>query len=193
MRDIAIGTSVIRIHRGDVTMLGRRVGAIVSPATEDLQPGTGVRGAIHEFGGPEVSVECRWIGRVATGRAVATTAGRLLADCIIHAVGPIWEGGNRDEDRLLASAYRSALEIAADRGLSTVAFPSLSTGLFSFPPERSATIAVGTCAAFLKRGVSIEEVILVATTEDERYAYDLAGDRLERMQASRMAQVHAMR
>jgi O-acetyl-ADP-ribose deacetylase len=188
VRDIAIGTSVIRIHRGDITMLGRHVGAIVNAASEDLRPGSGVSGAIHEFGGPDIAVECLWIGKLGIGRAVATTAGRLLADCVIHAAGPIWEGGHKDEDRLLAAAYRSSLEIAAEKALHSIAFPSLSTGICGFPEDRAAAIAIGTCAAFLKRGGPLDEVILVAQSENDRQSYDIAGDRWERMQAARMAQ-----
>jgi O-acetyl-ADP-ribose deacetylase (regulator of RNase III) len=174
-------------------MLGRHVGAIVNAANEDLRPGGGVCGAIHEFGGPEIAVECLWIGKVETGRAVATTAGRLLADCVIHAVGPIWHGGGKDEDRLLASAYRSSLEIAAEKGLYSIAFPSISTGIYGFPVDRAAAIAIGTAAACLKRGGVIEEVILVAYSDNDYQAYDIAADRWERLQAARAGQTQGKR
>jgi O-acetyl-ADP-ribose deacetylase len=180
MREIAIGTSVIRIQRGDITMLGSRVGAIVNAANEDLLPGGGVCGAIHARGGPEIAAECRSIGRVRTGRAAATTAGRLLAEYVIHAVGPIWEGGGNDEDRLLAEAYRSSLEIAAEMQLRSIAFPSISTGIYGFPVDRTAPIAVGTVAAYLKRPGVIEEVILVAFSDSDYRVYDVAADRWER-------------
>ena len=105
MREIAIGTNIIRIHRGDITMLGRRVGAIVNATNEDMRPTGGVSAAIHEFGGPDIAVECLWIGKLMVGRAVATTAGQLLAEYVIHIVPPVWEGGGKDEDRRLAAAY----------------------------------------------------------------------------------------
>lgn len=188
MRDIAIGTSVIRLHRGDITVLGRHVGAIVNAVSEDLRPTSSVGAAIHEFGGPEIGVECRWVGKIETGQALATTAGRLLADCVIHAVGPVWLGGGQDEDRLLAGAYRGSLDIAAEQGLRSIAFSPISTGSYGYPSDRAAAIAVGTIAAYLKRGGSIEEVIVVASTDNEYQALDIAGDRWERMQAARIAQ-----
>src|SRR5687768_2073164 len=98
MREVAIGTSRLELRRGDLTMLGRHVGAIVNAANESLKPGDGVCGAIHTFGGSEIAAECLWIGGIKTGKAVATTAGRLLADVVIHAVGPVWDGGAHDED-----------------------------------------------------------------------------------------------
>lgn len=180
MREIAIGTSVIRIQRGDITRLGRHVGAIVNAANEDLLLGGGVCGAIHARGGPEIAEECRSIGRVRTGRAVATTAGRLDTDYVIHAVGPIWRGGGHDEDRLLAEAYRSSLEVAAEKQLRSIAFPSISTGIYGFPVDRAATIAIGTAAAYLKRPGPIEEVILVAFSDDDYSVYEFAADRWER-------------
>jgi O-acetyl-ADP-ribose deacetylase len=188
VRDIAIGTSVLRIHRGDITMLGRRVGAIVNAAGEDLRPTGGVSSAIHEFGGPDIAVECLWIGKITTSRAVATTAGRLLADCVIHTVPPVWTGGGKDEDRMLAAAYRSCLQVAADKALRSIAFSSLSGGLYGFPFDRAAAIAIGTAAAYLKQGGVIEEIILVAHADNEYQAYELAADRWERLQAARAHQ-----
>src|SRR4051794_8704104 len=112
MREIGIGTSRLELRRGDISMLGRHVGALVNAAGESLRPEGGVSEAIHTYGGSEIGVECLWSGKLEPGRAVATTAGRLLADVVIHAVGPVWQGGRRDEDRLLASAYRNSLELA---------------------------------------------------------------------------------
>ena len=191
MRTIAVGTSIIQIHRGDITMLGRHVGAIVNPANEDLRPSGAVCSAIHEFGGPEIAVECLWIGKVAPGRAVVTTAGRLLADCVIHAVGPIWKGGGMDEDRLLAATYRNSLDIAANRRLRSIVFPSISTGIVGFPIERAATIAIGTAVAFLRRSTVLEEVILVTYSDADYQAYETAADRWQQLQLARAAQVQA--
>jgi O-acetyl-ADP-ribose deacetylase len=193
VRDIAIGTNVIRIHRGDITMLGRHVGAIVNAAAEDLRPISAVSTAIHEFGGPDIRVECLWIGRLEPGRAVATTAGQILAECVIHTVPPVWEGGGKDEDRRLAAAYRMCIQIAAEKGLRSIAFPSLSGGLYGFPFDRAAAVAVGTAAAYLKRGGPVEEIILVAHDDNDYQAYDLAADRWERMQLARAMQAQAVR
>lgn len=193
MRDIAIGTNVVRIHRGEITMLGRHVGAIVNAAAEDLRPASAVSTAIHEFGGPDISVECLWIGKLEPGRAVTTTAGQLLAECVIHTVPPVWEGGGRDEDRRLAAAYRTCLQIAAEKGLRSIAFPSLSGGMYGFPYDRAAAVAIGTAVAYLKRGGVVEEIILVAHDDNDYQAYDLAADRWQRIQAARAAQGQAVR
>ena len=193
VRDIAIGTNIIRIHRGDITMLGRHVGAIVNATNEAMRPTGGVSAAIHEFGGADIAVECLWIGKLPVGRAVATTAGHLLAAHVIHLVPPVWEGGGKDEDRRLAGAYRTCLQIAAEKSLRSIAFPSLSGGLYGFPFDRAAAVAIGTAAAYLKRGGVVEEIILVAHDDNDYQAYDLAADRWERMQAARLAQAQAIR
>jgi O-acetyl-ADP-ribose deacetylase (regulator of RNase III) len=188
MRDVAIGTSRLEIRRGDVTALGRHVGAIVNAANESLLPGGGVCGAIHARGGPDIAAECLEIGKIETGQAVATTAGRLLADVVIHAVGPVWQGGGRGEDRLLASAYRCSLEIAAQRRLQSIAFPSISTGIYGFPVERAAAVAVDTVADFLREDSTVEEVILVLFSDADYQIYSNALDRLERLEAARTSQ-----
>lgn len=174
-------------------MLARRVGAIVNPTNEDLRPTGGVSAAIHEFGGPDIAVECLWVGKLPVGRAFATTAGQLLADYVIHIVPPVWEGGGKDEDRRLAAAYRTCLQIAEDKKLRSVAFPSLGGGLYGFPFDRAAAVAVGTAAAYLRRGGVVEEIILVANSDNEYQAYDLAADRWERMQVARAMQAQAAR
>lgn len=187
MREITIGTGRLRLLRGDITELGQHVGAIVNAANEDLRPGGGVCGAIHRAGGMEIGVECRWIGGTPTGTAVATTAGRLDADAVIHAVGPVWTGGRADEEKLLSSAYRGALELADQHGLTSIAFPSISTGIYGFPIELAANVAVGTVAAFLRRAEKIREVILVQFSDEDFQVYSRCLDRLERMQAARAA------
>lgn len=193
MRDIAIGTNVFRIHRGDITMLARRVGAIVNPTNEEMRPTGGVSSAIQEYGGPDIAVECLWLGKLPLGQAFATTAGQLLADFVIHIVPPIWDGGGKDEDRKLASAYRTCLQIAEEKKLRSVAFPSLGGGLYGFPFDRAATVAVGSAAAYLRRSDVVEEILLVAGNDSELQALEVAVDRWERMQAARSMQAQPVR
>lgn len=187
VRDIKIGARRLQILRGDITELGRHVGAIVSAADTELRADGGVSAAIHKAGGMEIAVECRWIGRAATGRAVATAAGKLDADAVIHAVGPVWTGGRSNEERLLSSAYRCSLDLAEHHGLASVAFPSISTGMYGFPVERAANVAIGTAAAFLRQAAVVQEVILVLFTDEDYVVHDRCFERLARMQASRAA------
>jgi O-acetyl-ADP-ribose deacetylase (regulator of RNase III) len=189
MPEVAIGSRRIRLLRGDIVALDRRVGAIVNAANQSLRPDGGISGAIHQAGGPDIAVECLWIGRIETTQAVATTAGKLDADIVIHAVGPVWQGGHLDEDRMLSSTYRNCLEIANQRGLASIAFPSLSTGVFGYPIERASAVAIGTAAAYLKRGGPLEEVILVQYTDEDHKIYARALERWQRLQASRSAAV----
>ena len=130
----------IELALGDLTE--QRVDAIVNAANAQLIPGGGVDGAINRAGGPAIGQAMRAIGGCATGDAVATTAGDLPAQHVIHAVGPVWRGGDEGEEELLASAHRRALEVAAELGVRTIAFPAISCGVYGLPPERAAPIAI---------------------------------------------------
>jgi O-acetyl-ADP-ribose deacetylase len=137
-----IGTTRLDIIVADITTLS--VDAIVNAANSRLQRGGGVDGAIHRAAGPELQAECNTLGGCDTGSAKITRGYRLPARHVIHAVGPVWHGGKSDEEALLASCYRTALQIAGAHRLTSIAFPAISTGIYGFPADRAARIAVGT-------------------------------------------------
>ena len=147
----------IAIVEGDITKL--EVDAIVNAANESLLGGGGVDGAIHRAAGPGLVDECRGLGGCPTGEARITKGYRLPARHVIHTVGPVWHGGGRGEDGLLAGCYRKSLDLAAAHGLKTTAFPAISTGVYRFPPQRAARIAVDAAAGFLAGDEVLEKVI----------------------------------
>jgi O-acetyl-ADP-ribose deacetylase (regulator of RNase III) len=156
----------VELVLGNITH--QAVDAIVNAANTTLLGGGGVDGAIHAAGGPAILEECRRLGGCATGDAKATGAGRLRARWVVHAVGPVWSGGGRREDELLASAWRRSLEVAVELGARSVAFPSISTGAYRFPIDRAAAIALGTVKAFVEArpgALDLVRVVLFSATD----------------------------
>jgi O-acetyl-ADP-ribose deacetylase (regulator of RNase III) len=161
----------IEVVKGDITKL--HVDAIVNAANSSLLGGGGVDGAIHRAGGPEILEDCRKIvarqGGCKTGQAVITTGGKLPAKYVIHTVGPVYNSGKRGENELLQSAYLNSLKLAAQNDVHTVAFPNISTGIYHFPKDRAAAIAVKTVKDFLSDNEVVEKVIFVCF-DNENYS-----------------------
>ena len=153
----------VTLELGDITLVS--ADAIVNAANSRLLPGGGVCGAIHRRGGPAIAAECAAYvaehGPVPTGDAAATTAGHLSASYVIHAVGPVWTGGGSGEADLLASAYRRSVEIADGLGLVSIAFPSISTGIFGYPVERAAPVALASVSEALTATLSVRDATFV--------------------------------
>ncbi len=172
-----IGNGVIELVMGDITE--QDTDAIVNAANRTLLGGGGVDGAIHRAGGPEVLKECRELGGCDTGDAKPTTAGRMQAECVVHTVGPVYRDGDHGEPRQLASCHRRSLEVALDRGARSIAFPAISCGVYGYPVEDAAKIAIQTVAQFLREHEGIELVRFVLFDETAFHAYSEALAALE--------------
>lgn len=163
----------IELVSGDITKI--EADAIVNAANTSLLGGGGVDGAIHRAGGPEILEACQKIrnrqGSCKAGDAVITVAGKLPSKFVIHAVGPVWNGGGSNEEALLASAYRKSLELAVDNHILTIAFPNISTGIYRFPKQLAAEIAVQTVQDFLETNDSIKHVFFVCFDEENKGIY----------------------
>ncbi|MFL6248147.1 MAG: O-acetyl-ADP-ribose deacetylase [Thermoanaerobaculia bacterium] len=165
-------TAQLIIHRGDITKLD--VDAIVNAANSSLLGGGGVDGAIHRAAGPELLAECRTLGGCPTGQARITRGYRLPARHVIHTVGPVWRGGTHGEPELLASCYRNSLALAVEHGLKTIAFPAISCGIYGYPLDEAARIAVDETRRFVSGHPSIESVLFVCFDEQCASAYERA-------------------
>jgi O-acetyl-ADP-ribose deacetylase len=163
---------VIEFVVGDLTE--QSVDAIVNAANTSLLGGGGIDGAIHRAGGPEILAACRVLGGCDTGDAKATTAGRLPAEWVIHTVGPIWQGGDAGEPELLASAHRRSLEVARDLGARTVAFPAISCGIYGYPPDRAAPVAIKAVRPF---EAELDAIRFVFLQEELRAVFERAASR----------------
>jgi O-acetyl-ADP-ribose deacetylase (regulator of RNase III) len=168
-------TPRLRIVQGDITKLDAT--AIVNAANSSLLGGGGVDGAIHRAGGPQILEECRQIrarqGGCKVGQAVITNGGRLPASYVIHTVGPVWNGGHKNEPELLASCYRNSLQLALDNKLDSIAFPGISTGIYHYPKQAAAAIAVREVQQWLAAHEWPREVVLVAFDDEAKQLYEL--------------------
>jgi O-acetyl-ADP-ribose deacetylase len=167
-----LGKARLEVIVADITSL--RVDAIVNAANSSLLGGGGVDGAIHRGAGPELLAECRTLNGCATGDAKITKAYRLPAKHVIHAVGPVWHGGNDREDELLASCYRRALELCQANALSSLAYPAISTGVYRFPADRAAGIAVATVVDALGSAPDVTKVIFCCFSRDGARLHEAA-------------------
>ncbi len=174
--EVKIGSSVLELTQGDITR--QDIDAIVNAANRSLLGGGGVDGAIHRAAGPELLAECRTLGGCETGDAVITRGYRLKARYVIHTVGPVYRGENPSTRRLLESAYRRSLEVALAKGIRSVAFPSISTGVYGYPLEEAAPVALGTVIGFVRAHPEMERVRFVLHSSRAFQAFEEALGRL---------------
>ncbi len=166
----------IEITQGDITKLA--VDAIVNAANKTLLGGGGVDGAIHRAAGPQLLEETRTLGGCETGQAKITAGYRLPAKYVIHTVGPVWHGGDRNEDTLLAECYRNSLELAVANRVESIAFPAISTGVYGFPLERATDIALAETRKFLETHTMPGRVVFCCFSQRDRQVYETAAERL---------------
>jgi O-acetyl-ADP-ribose deacetylase (regulator of RNase III) len=164
----------IKIILGDITE--QDTNAIVNAANNSLLGGAGVDGAIHRVAGKELLAECRTLNGCETGQAKITRGYKLPAKFVVHTVGPVWLGGNHNEKELLASCYKNCLKLAVENKLKTIAFPSISTGAYRFPPELAADIALTEIMKFLRNNSTIEKVVIVCFSKE---SYKICKDKFE--------------
>jgi O-acetyl-ADP-ribose deacetylase (regulator of RNase III) len=176
VRQVQIGTSALELVEGDVTKQDTE--AIVNAANTSLLGGGGVDGAVHRAGGPQILEECKKIGGCPTGEARITTGGRLAARWVIHTVGPVYRDGKHHEPQLLAAAYRNSLALASERGIKTIAFPSLSTGAYGYPLTEAARIALATALEYLRTHPEISAVRFVLFGQPALRTYEAVLDEL---------------
>ncbi len=174
--EVKIGNATLAVVEGDITK--EETDAIVNAANSGLRGGGGVDGAIHRAGGPAIMEECRAIGRCPTGQAVITTGGNLKARYVIHTVGPVYRGGGRGEANLLRSAYAESLKLASLRKLKSVAFPAISTGVYSYPLGEAARIALKTAVEYLR---SHEDIELIRFVLFDRGTYEVFVEELRKI------------
>lgn len=164
----------IKLIQGDITKV--KVDAVVNAANNSLLGGGGVDGAIHRTGGTEILKECRKIrsrqGGCNTGEAVITTAGKLKAKYVIHTVGPVWKGGQREEKSLLKSCYLNSLKLAIENGVKSIAFPNISTGVYGFPKDLAAEVALSAIWDFLQKNDEIEQILFICFDDENYRIYD---------------------
>ena len=176
MRSVKIGNSVLELVEGDITK--QETEAVVNAANEKLLGGGGVDGAIHRAGGPQILEECKKIGGCPTGEARITTGGRLKAKWVIHTVGPVYRDGRHREPELLANAHRNSLQLASEKCVKTVAFPSISTGAYGYPLADAARIGLRTAIEFLKAHPEISLVRFVLFGHPALRTYEAVLDEL---------------
>lgn len=178
--EVKVNNTIIRLIQGDITV--QRTAAVVNAANSSLLGGGGVDGAIHRAGGSQVLEECKKIrsekGKCSAGEAVITSGGNLYANSVIHTVGPVWSGGNKNEQEVLARAYWNCLSLAKEKGIYSISFPSISTGAYGFPIEKASEIAVNTVRKFVEENSGIDEIQFVLFSGPDFKVYENAMQKL---------------